>query len=125
MLSEKTLANLLSELKLGLKGIYGDRLKEAYLYGSYARGDQREESDVDVLIVLDQIDDYACEVMRAGQLGCDLSLKYGVSVFKVFYSQDEWGCHDSPFLENVWDEAVELAKFRSLTPHPRRARRRF
>ena len=106
MLSEKTLANLLSELKLGLKGIYGDRLKEAYLYGSYARGDQREESDVDVLIVLDKIDDYACEVMRAGQLGSNLSLKYGVSIFKVFYSRDEWKSHDSPFLENVWDEAV-------------------
>ncbi|MBW2149376.1 MAG: nucleotidyltransferase domain-containing protein [Deltaproteobacteria bacterium] len=39
---------LLSELKSGLKSVYGERLKGVCLYGSYARGEDDRESDVDV-----------------------------------------------------------------------------
>jgi len=42
---------LMKELKEGLARIYGDRLKGVYLYGSYARGDARPDSDVDLLVV--------------------------------------------------------------------------
>lgn len=38
---------LMKELKEGLSRIYGEQLKAVYLYGSYARGDYREGSDVD------------------------------------------------------------------------------
>ena len=34
---------------------YGDRLKLAILYGSYARGDYTPNSDVDLLIVIDSL----------------------------------------------------------------------
>ena len=43
--------NLLTELKAGLTHIYGEWLKGVYLFGSYARGEADDESDVDVLIV--------------------------------------------------------------------------
>ncbi|MBK7319966.1 nucleotidyltransferase domain-containing protein [Candidatus Villigracilis affinis] len=39
---------LMKELKAALVRIYGDKLKGVYLYGSYARGDYRAGSDVDV-----------------------------------------------------------------------------
>jgi predicted nucleotidyltransferase len=39
-------------LKAGLAEIYGDRLAGLVLYGSQARGDAREDSDVDVAVVL-------------------------------------------------------------------------
>ena len=70
---KKHIDPLLSELKIGLIGLYGERLKRLYLYGSYARGDQDEESD---LCLLDQFDSYAREVARTGQLASDLSLKH-------------------------------------------------
>ena len=35
------------------KPILGDKYCDAYLYGSYARDDFKEDSDVDILIVLD------------------------------------------------------------------------
>ncbi len=35
-----------------MKRLYGDRLARIILYGSYARGDFHDESDVDYLVVL-------------------------------------------------------------------------
>ena len=59
---------LMGELKTGLQAIYGERLRGIYLYGSYARDEADEESDVDVLVVLDDFEHYGVE---AG-LGCAL-----------------------------------------------------
>ncbi|OIN56182.1 nucleotidyltransferase domain-containing protein [Arsenicibacter rosenii] len=36
-----------------LKQLYGDRLASIILYGSYARGDFQEDSDVDYLVLLE------------------------------------------------------------------------
>lgn len=33
--------------------IYGSRIKSIILYGSYARGDYTEDSDIDIMILLD------------------------------------------------------------------------
>ncbi len=98
--------NLLSELKAGLEHIYGDRLKGVYLYGSYARGEQDGESDVDVLVVLDDFESYGAEVDRTSQLGASISLEYGVSVIEVFLRESEWLRGDTPFLLNVREEAI-------------------
>lgn len=42
-------------------------LKKAYLFGSYAKGNAREESDIDVAIILDNMPDFFAtqeELMR-------------------------------------------------------------
>lgn len=36
-----------------IKKIYGTHLSKIILYGSYARGDFRPDSDVDIMILLD------------------------------------------------------------------------
>lgn len=107
ILDEKQLNELLVELKKGLQSIYGSHLKGLYLYGSYARREQQQDSDVDILVVLDRIDHYAGEVDRSGQLASDISLKYGVSISRVFVSQQDWRQkQDSFFLDNVRGEAI-------------------
>jgi predicted nucleotidyltransferase len=101
-----SMPSLLSELKLGLKALYDDHLKGVYLFGSYARGQADRESDLDILIILDDYQHYAHEVDRTGQLTAKLSLKYGVSISNVFLREGEWLHGDTPFLSNVRDEAV-------------------
>lgn len=105
-LDKAVLTTLMGELKAGLLAIYGDRLKGVYLYGSYARGDADRESDLDVLVVLDRIDRYTAEIERTSRLGADLSLKYGVSISKVYKRERDWLEHESPFLANVREEAI-------------------
>ena len=104
----KLLDDLIAELKVGLDGVYGDRLKGLYLYGSYARGEEDDESDLDILVVLEQFDHYAAEVNRTGELASDLSLKYGVTVSQVFVRESEWLNGDTPLLSNVREEAILL-----------------
>jgi len=65
---------LLNELKQGLELIYGDQLQGVYLFGSYARGEQDSESDLDILIILDDFERYSTEVKRTGELVSNLSL---------------------------------------------------
>jgi predicted nucleotidyltransferase len=97
---------ILSELKPGLALLYGERLKGVYLYGSYARGEEDEESDIDILIVLDRTDHYGAEIERSSRLIADLSLKYGVTVSRVFVSEADWRQGQTPFLANVREDAI-------------------
>jgi predicted nucleotidyltransferase len=47
-----------------LRHLYGDRLRRVLLFGSWARGDAHPESDIDLLVVLDQVDSVWDELRR-------------------------------------------------------------
>jgi len=92
---------LMKELKEGLIRIYGDKLKAVYLYGSYARGDYRQGSDVDVMIVLNNYKSYGKEIDRTGKLTSNLSLEYGISISRVLMKEMQWKSSDTPLLRNI------------------------
>ena len=48
-----TQAELLQRIKERLRELYGDRFRGLVLYGSAARGDAGEDSDIDALCLLD------------------------------------------------------------------------
>ena len=43
---------ILGEFVEELKKLYGENLKKVILYGSYARGDFRDNSDIDIIVLL-------------------------------------------------------------------------
>ena len=98
--------NLLAELKQGLAKIYSDRLKVVYLFGSYARGDYGDDSDVDVMIVLSDYQNYGAEIDRSGGLISELSLKYGISISRVIMKELQWQASDTPLLRSIRAEGV-------------------
>jgi len=47
------LKNILSEVTKEAKDLYGNKLKEIVLYGSYAKGQHDKESDIDLMLLID------------------------------------------------------------------------
>jgi hypothetical protein len=97
---------LLARLRERLEEIYGARLRGSYLYGSFARGEEDDGSDIDIIIVLDRIDTYGAEVERTSALISALSLESRLSISRVFVSYQDWTYRDSPCLANVREEAI-------------------
>ena len=98
----------MKELKAGLVRIYEGRLKGVYLYGSYARGDYRPGSDVDVMILLKDYRNYWEEQKKISQLASDVSLAYDVTVSCVFIKEIQWtdAKNDRPLLYNIHKEGL-------------------
>jgi predicted nucleotidyltransferase len=97
---------LMKELKEGLTGIYGDQLQAVYLYGSYARGDYRQGSDVDVMILLKDYKNYWQELRRSTTLASDLSLKYDVTVSRLIMKETQWRESNLPVLRNIHKDGM-------------------
>ena len=106
MTTRKKTSALLAEFKTRLKTIYGERLKGVFLYGSHARDQASPDSDVDVVIVLDDWDHYAGEVDRTGDVASELSLAYGMSISQVFVRERDWLQEGTPFLANAREDAI-------------------
>ena len=74
------IAPILSELRRDLSALYGSRLRDLRLFGSYARHEQTSASDLDVVMVLDNFDKPWQEIQRTSEIVARLSLAYDISV---------------------------------------------
>ncbi len=99
---------LLKELKQELATIYSYRIRGVYLFGSYAHQEQDAESDLDILIVLNDIDSYSAEIERTSEMISQLSLKSGITISRTFVREAEWKSYDSPLLRNVREEGIAV-----------------
>ena len=87
---------------------YQENLEQLILYGSQARGDAKEYSDIDVLVVLKQAFNYREEIERTSQFIADLSLEYDTVISRAFISAQRFQEENSPFLLNVRREGISL-----------------
>lgn len=98
----------LDELQQSLTKIYGERLCDIYLYGSYARGDYHPDSDVDVLIVLKGEVKPTREIDRISDRVADICLEHNVLIATFPVSEAWLKQRKSPLFENVRKEGVPL-----------------
>ena len=98
--------SILGELNLRLLALYGERLRGVYLFGSYARDEANEESDADILIVLDRVENYSREIDTTSELTSELSLEHGISLSRVFATEEQWRTGQTNFFQNLREEAV-------------------
>lgn len=99
---------LLCELKEGFAGLYGERLASIILFGSQARGDAGEDSDIDILVVLRGEVSPGEEIERGGDLTAALSLRYNTLISTLYASEIAFEARREPIFENVRREGIAL-----------------
>ena len=102
------LQNILEELHCSLKALYGERLTHIVLYGSQARGDAEEESDIDVLVVLRGSVSPCKEIKRTLNDVAEISLNHNVVISCVFISDKQYESEQSPLLLNIKREGIMI-----------------
>lgn len=102
---------ILQEAVRACTGIFGG-IHDAYLYGSYARGDFTAESDVDLLLTVD-LPPEKLRLYRSAvaSVSSDLSLKHDVTVSIAVKSSEQFLKYQSalPYYRNVIKEGIRYA----------------
>ncbi len=101
-------ATAVQQVKQALEQIYGERLRGVYLYGSYARGDATEDSDVDVLVVLDGEVHPGVEISRMGASINRICLEHDLLISTLPISAEWFATRNAAFFRNVRREGVAL-----------------
>ena len=99
---------VLTETKNRFDALYAERQHELVLFGSYARGDFSRGSDIDLLLLLDDLTDPIAERDRFFPMICDLSLKYDTVVSVIPMDVACYDSKKSPLILNVHREGVRL-----------------
>ena len=98
----------LREAKAALERLYGERLVKVILFGSHARGEAHEESDVDVLVVLQGEFRVYDEIKRTSDIVLDASLKHQEALSLIMMAEKRFSDPGHPLMMNVNEEGIEL-----------------
>lgn len=112
MCTKTQLDTIISQIVAFSKDLFGEKFKSVILYGSYARGDYDEESDIDIMIMVDlsrnELRKYRSKISA---FFSDLNLANGVFLTSKLQSLsyfNEWK-DAMPFYQNVMKEGVLYA----------------
>lgn len=102
--------DILQEFKEQLKIIYKDNLKDIILFGSLARGKFSAESDVDILIILNNIASYEEEFNKVFKVERDIEKKYDdkILISSVLATQKNYNLRLEPIYLNVQREGISI-----------------
>lgn len=92
-----------------LRELYRERLREVLIFGSRARGDHTDESDLDLLVVLEDPVDKWHEQDAMDDLLWRHTLDSGIVVTTVVIGLARWRLRDGPMLMRAAAEGVRVA----------------
>jgi type I restriction enzyme S subunit len=99
---------ILKEFKEKLIELYKDQLVDVLLYGSFARREQREDSDIDIAVILKGNIKPFKEIDRITEFSYDLSLKYSILISIHPISDFDYFSRKNPFILNLREEGISI-----------------
>ena len=112
-MKENTLANITNKIVTMANEVFSEVLKSVILFGSYARGDYNEYSDIDVMIVVnmsaEHLTKYEEEVLRFSSR-LSLETEQCITISLLLQDADTLDKYRDylPFYSNVLNEGVVL-----------------
>ena len=103
--------DIILEFVRQVKMLLGDSLSKAILYGSYARGDNDENSDIDIMLLTSLTDEEIEKVENnVFDLAFEFEMQYLVDISVVIKNEEQFNYWLGvlPFYNNVQREGVIL-----------------
>ena len=104
----KEISDIIKEFKLEVRELYGKRLKNVILCGSYARGAATDDSDIDVAVVLEGDISPGREIDRMIDIITEMNLKHNILISVYPVSEIDYLTLKSPLLMNVRKEGAPI-----------------
>lgn len=105
---ESSLSSILAKLKLYFQEVYLEKLNKVILFGSQARGEAKKDSDIDILIILNNDFNDHQESKRVSYFVSELCLEYDVVITCFFVSLKTWDLKNNGFYRNIHKEGIVL-----------------
>lgn len=104
---------ILCEFRNKTKSIMGDSLKQMILYGSYARGDYGDNSDMDIMVLTELTDDKIIQIEdEIFDAAYDIELEYGVPISVNIKNEKHFKnwVNSLPYYSNIQKEGIIIAQ---------------
>ena len=91
--------------------VLNGRILDAYLYGSYARGDYHDDSDIDIFLVVDAaVEEIGLLRQKIADIESDLSLEYDVTISVAVKPAEQVRRYAAmlPYYANVMREGIRI-----------------
>ncbi len=96
----------LRRIKEHLNNIYGERIKRVVVYGSFARGEADEESDVDIAVVAaDELDPNSVE-NSLDSLLFQILMEKSELITVLAIPESKFKTYNSPLILNIKEDGV-------------------
>ena len=105
----ENIRNIIYRFSQELRRILGDKLTKIIVYGSYARGDFRENSDIDIMILVKMSDEEIRLVKNdIYDLAFEFEINTGIEFSPIIKNEDqyEYWIDTLPFYRNVRPRAL-------------------
>ena len=112
MCSRSEVYDILARLRKGLTVLFPHENMELILFGSYARQEAQEGSDIDVMVLVNASrQEIAKRNWQVGEVASDLLLDCGVVVSPIVENRDYYHANVQllPFFRNVQREGVAVS----------------
>ncbi len=106
-MDKNSLMEIIKEVKAEILNTLTDKFEEIILFGSYARGDNTDDSDVDLVLVVKETLSKA-EKEEITNVLSHLSLKYDIVLSCIDYPKIPFEKYQTPFLLNVKEEGIRI-----------------
>ena len=106
------ISDIMQDFAKSVRKILGNSLDSVIVYGSYARGDYSELSDVDVMLLVFLGEEDIKKISdQISDLAFDFMMKYGVDISPVITNTDHFNYWvvNLPYYRNIRDEGVSLS----------------
>lgn len=99
---------VITKVKKELENAYKEELVSLILFGSQARGEANQNSDIDILVILNRPVNPVIEIKKNIDKLTELSLDNDIEINCFYVSQEQFKIRKNPLFKNIEKEGILL-----------------